>query len=132
MDLEAGEEGFVITNVAIFPKKEGEMDGAEGDWIRRGKYLGPRMYCTTSSDLSIIIVITCEYRKDLIGNAYGTEFDHLDESVQDAFAGFLAERGVDESLCKLIHTRHGKHSWSANFVLSYAEHKEQKVRSFFQ
>lgn len=28
------------------------------------------------------------------------EFDQLDESLQDTFAAFLAERGVDESLCK--------------------------------
>jgi hypothetical protein len=29
-----------------------------------------------------------------------TEFDQLDESLQDTFAAFLAERGVDESLCE--------------------------------
>ena len=28
------------------------------------------------------------------------EFDQLDESLQDTFAAFLAERGVDESLCE--------------------------------
>lgn len=26
------------------------------------------------------------------------EFDHLDETVQEAFGSYLAERGVDESL----------------------------------
>jgi complement component 1 Q subcomponent-binding protein len=30
----------------------------------------------------------------------GPHYDTLDTSVQDAFAGFLAERGVDEALCK--------------------------------
>ena len=44
-DLEAGEEGFAITNVAMFDKKTTEADGAEGDWIRRSKYIGPRKYC---------------------------------------------------------------------------------------
>jgi hypothetical protein len=29
-----------------------------------------------------------------------TEFDQLDESLQDTFAAYLAERGVDESLCE--------------------------------
>lgn len=28
------------------------------------------------------------------------EFDHLDETVQEAFGSYLAERGVDESLGK--------------------------------
>lgn len=28
------------------------------------------------------------------------EFDQLDETLQDSFAAFLAERGVDESLCE--------------------------------
>jgi hypothetical protein len=30
------------------------------------------------------------------------EFDQLDESLQDTFAAFLAERGVDESLCEFL------------------------------
>jgi hypothetical protein len=44
---------------------------------------------------------------DLVGDLTYTactklmvEFDQLDESLQDTFAAFLAERGVDESLCK--------------------------------
>jgi hypothetical protein len=43
---------------------------------------------------------------DLVGDLTYTactklmvEFDQLDESLQDTFAAFLAERGVDESLC---------------------------------
>lgn len=42
VDLSAGEEGFDVTNVAIFAKTLGEMEGAEGDWQRRSRYLGPR------------------------------------------------------------------------------------------
>lgn len=30
----------------------------------------------------------------------GPHYDTLDTSVQDAFAGYLAERGVDEALCE--------------------------------
>ncbi|EIW70597.1 hypothetical protein TREMEDRAFT_73516 [Tremella mesenterica DSM 1558] len=41
-DLEAGEEGFGLTNVAVLNKKLGEMIGAEGDWQRRSKYMGPQ------------------------------------------------------------------------------------------
>lgn len=43
----------------------------------------------------------------------GPQFDTLDSAVQDAFQGYLAERGVDEAL--------------ANFIVSYSEFKEQKV-----
>ncbi|WVQ72466.1 hypothetical protein IAR50_002018 [Cryptococcus sp. DSM 104548] len=81
VDLETCDEGFEITNVAIFEKALAEAKGAEGDWERRSRYMGP-------------------------------QFDHLDETVQEAFGAYLAERGVDESL--------------ADFVLSYCEHKEQK------
>ena len=42
IDLEAGEEGFEVTNVAMFEKAQGEMKGAEGDWARRSRYMGPR------------------------------------------------------------------------------------------
>ena len=40
-DLEASEEGFVITNVAVFDKRLGDAPGAEGDWQRRSRYMGP-------------------------------------------------------------------------------------------
>ncbi len=43
IDLEAGEEGFEVTNVAMFEKVLGEQKGAEGDWARRSRYMGPRM-----------------------------------------------------------------------------------------
>ncbi|WVO16177.1 hypothetical protein L204_103847 [Cryptococcus depauperatus] len=81
VDLETCDEGFEITNVAIYDKALAEAKGAEGDWERRSRYMGP-------------------------------QFDHLDETVQEAFGSYLAERGIDESL--------------ADFVLSYCEHKEQK------
>jgi len=42
VDLEAGEEGFVITNVALFEKSVAEAEGPEGDYNRRSKYMGPR------------------------------------------------------------------------------------------
>ena len=42
IDLEAGEEGFEVTNVAVFDKALGDMKGAEGDWQRRTRYMGPR------------------------------------------------------------------------------------------
>ncbi|KAK4687374.1 hypothetical protein P7C73_g2733, partial [Tremellales sp. Uapishka_1] len=80
IDLTAGEDGFAITNVAIFEKGLAELDGPEGDWQRRSKYMGP-------------------------------EFDFLDTTVQEAFADFLKERGIDDSL--------------SNFLISYCEHKEQ-------
>lgn len=44
IDLEAGEEGFGITNLAVFPKVLAEAEGAEGDWARRSRYLGPREF----------------------------------------------------------------------------------------
>jgi hypothetical protein len=44
----------------------------------------------TSSVISLILLVT----KLMV------EFDQLDESLQDTFAAFLAERGVDESLCE--------------------------------
>ncbi|KAL7418487.1 Mitochondrial acidic protein mam33 [Cryptotrichosporon argae] len=81
VDLEAGADGFEVTNVAVYDKALAEKEGAEGDWERRSRYMGP-------------------------------QFDTLDATVQDGFAAFLNERGVDESL--------------ANFVVAYAEYKEQK------
>jgi hypothetical protein len=56
------------------------------------------------------------------------EFDQLDESLQDTFAAFLAERGVDESLCE-YHPVFLCISADelANFIISFAEYKEQKV-----
>jgi complement component 1 Q subcomponent-binding protein len=44
VDLEAGEDGFEVTNVAMFEKSVGEAKGAEGDWERRSRYMGPREY----------------------------------------------------------------------------------------
>ncbi|ORY33991.1 mitochondrial glyco protein [Naematelia encephala] len=72
IDLEAGEEGFDITNVAIFDRTIAVAEGAEGDWARRSRYMGP-------------------------------QFEHLDETVQEAFREYLSERGVDEALCKYYH-----------------------------
>jgi hypothetical protein len=57
-----------------------------------------------------------------------TEFDQLDESLQDTFAAFLAERGVDESLCEFnIVNWWTSADGIANFIISFAEYKEQKV-----
>ncbi|WVR07054.1 hypothetical protein IAU60_004093 [Kwoniella sp. DSM 27419] len=42
VDLETCEEGFEITNIAVFEKALAEMEGAEGDWARRSKYMGPQ------------------------------------------------------------------------------------------
>lgn len=47
IDLEAGEEGFVINNVAMLEKDLASKDGAEGDWSRRSKYMGPREYSSS-------------------------------------------------------------------------------------
>ena len=53
VDLEAGEEGFVITNVGMYEKNLAEMEGAEGDYQRRSKYMGPREFlCTISLALA--------------------------------------------------------------------------------
>lgn len=42
VDLEAGDEGLIITNVAMFERSVALQEGSEGDWVRRGRYLGPR------------------------------------------------------------------------------------------
>ncbi|KAK1924074.1 putative aerobic respiration-related protein [Papiliotrema laurentii] len=81
VDLECGDEGFIVTNVAMYEKAVAELQGPEGDFARRTKYMGP-------------------------------QFEHLDPDLQESFNGFLAERGVDESL--------------SAFILQYCEHKEQK------
>lgn len=41
VDLEAGEDGFEITNVAMFDKATAEDTSAQGDWERRSRYMGP-------------------------------------------------------------------------------------------
>lgn len=41
VDLSAAEDGFTITNVALFDKEIAEREGVEGDWKRRELYLGP-------------------------------------------------------------------------------------------
>lgn len=41
VDLEAADDGFEITNVAMFDKATAEAQGAEGDWERRSRYMGP-------------------------------------------------------------------------------------------
>lgn len=85
----------------------------------------------------------------------GPHYDTLDTSVQDAFAGYLAERGVDEALCEypapllsLPSTPSrgmpsltpcpsdglplqpplldSELTFPANFIVQYCEHKEQK------
>jgi complement component 1 Q subcomponent-binding protein len=49
VDLEAGEDGFEVTNVAMFESAVAEAEGAEGDWQRRSKYMGPReCFCISS------------------------------------------------------------------------------------
>jgi hypothetical protein len=45
--------------------------------------------------LDLVGDLTCTACTELM-----VEFDQLDESLQDTFAAFLAERGVDESLCE--------------------------------
>ena len=42
IDLGAGPEGFDITNVAIYDKGLATEDGANADWIRRSRYMGPQ------------------------------------------------------------------------------------------
>lgn len=42
VDMEAGEEGMVITNVAMFERGVALAEGNEGDWVRGGRYMGPR------------------------------------------------------------------------------------------
>lgn len=62
IDLEAGEEGFVITNVAMLEKDLASKDGAEGDWARRSKYMGPREY---SSKAPSTIELTTAQRSSI-------------------------------------------------------------------
>jgi complement component 1 Q subcomponent-binding protein len=87
VDLECGDEGFIVTNVAMYEKAVAELQGPEGDFARRTKYMGPRestaaLCLRRSAPLTPI------------------EFEHLDPDLQESFNGFLAERGVDESLCE--------------------------------
>ncbi|WWC70183.1 uncharacterized protein I206_104132 [Kwoniella pini CBS 10737] len=42
VDLETCDEGFEITNIAVYEKALAEREGAEGDWERRSKYMGPQ------------------------------------------------------------------------------------------
>ena len=42
IDLDAGEDGLVISNVAMFERSVAVQKGSEGDWARRERYLGPR------------------------------------------------------------------------------------------
>ncbi|WWC94195.1 hypothetical protein V866_001035 [Kwoniella sp. B9012] len=42
VDLETCDEGFEITNIAVYEKALAEKEGAEGDWERRSKYMGPQ------------------------------------------------------------------------------------------
>lgn len=42
VDLECGEEGFIVTNLAMYEKTVAELQGPEGDYARRTKYMGPR------------------------------------------------------------------------------------------
>jgi complement component 1 Q subcomponent-binding protein len=49
VDLDAGENGFDVTNVAMYEKALGEAEGPEGDYQRRGKYMGPRELATSDS-----------------------------------------------------------------------------------
>jgi complement component 1 Q subcomponent-binding protein len=54
VDLEAGDNGFDVTNVAMFEKTLGEIEGAEAEYQRRTRYLGPRefWYVSTGSNES--------------------------------------------------------------------------------
>ncbi|WVQ80767.1 hypothetical protein IAT38_002872 [Cryptococcus sp. DSM 104549] len=42
VDLQTCDEGFEISNVAVYEKTLAEADGAESDWERRSKYMGPQ------------------------------------------------------------------------------------------
>jgi complement component 1 Q subcomponent-binding protein len=53
VDLEAGEEGFVITNVALFEKAVAEAEGPEGDYNRRSMYMGPREWLRAESGVAL-------------------------------------------------------------------------------
>lgn len=44
VDLDAGEDGLIISNVAMFERSVAVQKGSEGDWARRERYLGPREY----------------------------------------------------------------------------------------
>ena len=61
--------------------------------------------------------------------------DHheLDEGLQTAFDGFLEERGVDQALgehyCYALRFLDSTLTWrEGDFIVSYVELKEQKVR----
>ncbi|KAL1407016.1 Mitochondrial acidic protein mam33 [Vanrija albida] len=42
IDLAAQPDGFEVTNVAVYEKGLAEQDGADADWQRRSKYMGPQ------------------------------------------------------------------------------------------
>jgi complement component 1 Q subcomponent-binding protein len=94
VDLEAGEDGFEVTNVAMFESAVAEAEGAEGDWQRRSKYMGPRECFGVSS--------WNRASEKSAGADSATEYEHLDAGVQEAFGAFLAERGVDDGLGKPV------------------------------
>ncbi len=51
VDLECGDEGFMVTNIAMYEKKVAELQGPEGDYARRTKYMGPR-----TSSLPLLVI----------------------------------------------------------------------------
>lgn len=90
IDLEAGEDGFEITNVAAFDKATAEDESSQGDWARRSRYMGPGEF-TCCADLGYF---ACTQ----LTTMPKTVFEQLDEGLQDAFNAYLDERGVNESL----------------------------------
>lgn len=58
---------------------------------------------TGKEDPGIWVLVSNFFSWFIIGGLLipGPEFDHLDETVQEAFGSYLAERGVDESLGKV-------------------------------
>ena len=99
------EGAFIVDNIGYYhdPKLATELT-AEADWSRRGLYLGPHVRLAISFKL-------------LWANLSSLQFDTLDVQVQNEFESYMQERGINGSL--------------AMFIPTYAEYKEQKVRSLY-
>lgn len=108
MDLLVEDGQFVIDNASFYEdaKLAQEMT-AEGDWKRRGTYVGPSESRPALS--SSTIMNRSSFR---IPMSALPEFDHLDAAVQAEFEAYLSEREVNEQL--------------AYAIPLYCEYKEQK------
>lgn len=73
IDLDAGEDGLIITNVAMFEKSVATQKGSEGDWARRERYLGPRAFLFFKFSVAGAIKVVAE-AGEAFGHVHYNEF----------------------------------------------------------